>query len=68
VARRALELGRPVHLFAGQVTVGGDRPGLHLHAITPPGTPLAEALAHAPRNLAASVTRAFAPGARAGTA
>jgi hypothetical protein len=53
---------------AGPVTVGGDRPGLHLHAITPPGTPLAEALAHAPRNLAASVTRAFAPGARAGTA
>lgn len=68
VARRALELGRPVHLFAGQVSVGGDRPGLHLHAITPPGTPLAEALAHARRNLAASVTRAFAPGARAGTA
>lgn len=63
VARRALELGRPVHLFAGQVD-GAEHPGLHLHAITPPGTPLAEALAQAPHNLSACVSRTFAPTSR----
>ena len=61
VARRALELGRPVYLFAGQIAADADRPGLHLHAITPPGTPLADALAQAPQNLSASLSRAFAP-------
>jgi glycerate kinase len=60
VARRALELGRPVHLFAGQIAADVARPGLHLHPITPPGTPLAVALVQAPQNLSASVARAFA--------
>jgi glycerate kinase len=60
VARRALELGRPVHLFAGQIAADVARPGLHLHAITPPGTPLAVAFVQAPQNLSASVARAFA--------
>lgn len=65
VARRAIELGRPVHLFAGQVD-GVEHPGLHLHAITPPGTPLADALVHAPRNLSSCVSRTFASTSRGG--
>lgn len=59
VARRALELGRPVHLFAGQID-GTERPGLHLHGINPPGTPLADALVRAPHTLSACVSRIFA--------
>jgi len=66
VARRALELGRPVHLFAGQIA-SVERPGLHLHAITPPGTPRAEALRQAPQNLSASVSRIFTPASQAGS-
>ncbi|MBL9204837.1 MAG: glycerate kinase [Opitutaceae bacterium] len=58
VAARALALGKPVHVFAGQVTAAG-RPGLHLHAITPAGLPLAQALREAPERLAHSVSSAF---------
>ncbi len=57
VAARALALGKPVHVFAGQVTAGDARPGLTLHVITPPGQPLAAALLNAKGNLAAAVDR-----------
>jgi glycerate kinase len=60
VAARALARGKKVHVFAGQVTAAA-RPGLTLHAITPPGTPLAEALREAPVNLAGAVRWVFAP-------
>jgi glycerate kinase len=59
VARRALALGKRVHVFAGQVAVTGAPAGLELHAITPPGTPLEAALREAPRNLAAAIQAAF---------
>lgn len=58
IAARALALGKPAHVFAGAV-LAAARPGLSLHAITPPGTPLPEALRTAPQKLAASVDRAF---------
>ncbi len=59
VASRALALGKAVHVFAGQVAEQGAPPaGLSLHAITPPGTPLAEALKACGANLAASVRQA----------
>lgn len=58
VAARALALGKKVHVFAGQVTASA-RPGLELHAITPAGTPLAQALREAPRNLAESARQVF---------
>ena len=59
VVRRALELGKPVHVFAGAVDVKTPPTGLTLHAITPAGTPLADALAGAGGNLAAAVRAAF---------
>ena len=62
VVRRALDLGKQVHVFAGQVSVTAPPPGLHLHAITPPGVPLAEALAATERNLAAAVRQVFVSG------
>lgn len=58
VAARALELGKPVHVFAGQVTASA-RPGLTLHAITPAGTPLVQAFREAPDNLTAKVRQVF---------
>lgn len=60
VAARALKLGKPVHVFAGQVTAA-PRENLGLHAITPPGTPLERALATAAENLTATVHRVFHP-------
>ncbi|MBP8257353.1 MAG: glycerate kinase, partial [Opitutaceae bacterium] len=58
VAARALELGKPVHVFAGQITASG-RHRLNLHAITPPGTPMTDALRDAARYLDAAVRRVF---------
>lgn len=58
VAARALALGKTVHVFAGQVTAP-LRPGLALHAITPPGTPLAQALLGARANLVQAACRVF---------
>lgn len=58
VAVRALALGKTVHVFAGQVTAAA-RPDLALHAITPVGVPLAQALREAPQNLTASARRVF---------
>lgn len=59
VAARALALGKPVHVFAGQVTATDARTGLALHAITPAGQPLDEALRTATENLALAVERAL---------
>ena len=59
VAARALSLGKKVHVFAGQVAAAA-RPELALHAITPPGTPLAQALREAPVNLTVAARRVFA--------
>lgn len=63
VAARALALGKGVHVFAGQVTTPAQaRENLALHAITPAGMPLTEALHKGRGNLAAAVRRAFAQG------
>ena len=45
---RALELGKPVHVFAGRVSLSRGLSGLSTHEITPDGMPLGEALARAP--------------------
>ena len=61
VVARALALGRPVHVFAGQITGKNAPPaGLALHAITPRDMPLAQALHAARGNLAIAVRGAFA--------
>jgi len=62
VIARALALGKRVHVFAG--AIGADMPpaprGIEgLHAITPSGTALPQALREAPGNLAAAVRAAF---------
>jgi glycerate kinase len=59
VAARGLALGKTVHVFAGQVAAAA-RPGLSLHAITPPGTSLEQALREAPDNLTTSARVVFA--------
>jgi glycerate kinase len=59
VVRRARALGKSVHVFAGQISLTGDFPGLESHAINPPGLPLADALAQAPALLALAVERAM---------
>ncbi|HEY5078442.1 MAG TPA: glycerate kinase [Opitutaceae bacterium] len=62
VVRRALALGKRVHVFAGEVSLARGVPGLATHAISPAGMPLAEAMEKAPELLAASVRREFAGG------
>jgi glycerate kinase len=57
VVRRALALGKTVHVFAGSVTLSRDIPGLSTHPISPPGMPLDRALAEAPGLLFDSVRR-----------
>lgn len=59
VVRRARDLGKPVHVFAGQISLARDLPGLEAHTITPPGMPLADALEQAPALLALAVERAM---------
>jgi len=61
VVRRALALGKPVHVFAGQVALARPPPGLSVHAVTPPGMALGEALARASELLSRAVGRALAP-------
>ncbi|HTQ31849.1 MAG TPA: glycerate kinase [Opitutaceae bacterium] len=56
VVARARALGKPAHVFAGEIAAASS-PGLGLHAITPPGTSLAQALREAPANLVAAVQR-----------
>ncbi|MFZ9682530.1 MAG: glycerate kinase, partial [Cephaloticoccus sp.] len=61
LALRALALGKPVHVFAGQIAPPPNPPAaLHLHAITPAGMPLAEALTAAPQLLKQAVQTTFA--------
>lgn len=60
VVRRALALGKTVHVFAGQVSLTERMPGLLAHAITPADMPLAEALESAPSLLSAAVCLALA--------
>jgi glycerate kinase len=57
VAARARALGKRVHVFAGEVTAAACN-GLVLHAITPAGTPLPQALREAAGNLAAAIQAA----------
>jgi glycerate kinase len=62
VVTRALALGKRVHVFAGIVTASPSSPSIgseQLHAITPPGTPLPQAMREAAANLTASVQAAF---------
>ena len=61
IALRALQLGKKVHLFAGKVS-GVVWPGASVHAITPDGMPLPEALESAPRLLFETVFRIFSTG------
>lgn len=58
IAARAIAAGKHVHVFAGTVTAPA-RDHLALHAITPPGTPLPQALRDAAANLTAAVRRTF---------
>jgi len=58
VAARGLALGKPVHVFAGQVTAA-PREHLSLHAITPAGMALEQALRSAAANLTTAVQGAF---------
>jgi len=58
IAAQAIALGKPVHVFAGSVTTK-PREKLTLHAITPPDTPITQALREAPKNLSACIARAF---------
>ena len=60
VARRGLQLKKPVHVFAGQIDLSDPPPELHLHALTAPGTTLPDALRATRANLADSVRRTFA--------
>lgn len=57
VARMALSLGKEVHVFAGQVSLAREIPGLRVHQITPDGLPMEEALAGARALLERAVGR-----------
>lgn len=59
LARQALALGKPVHVFAGRVTVAAPPAGLQLHAVSPADLPLAEALIAAPDLLARALRATF---------
>lgn len=59
VAARALALGKPVHVFAGQATAAQLPSGLAVHRITPAGTSLDVALHTARQNLAAALGKTF---------
>ena len=59
VAARALALGKPVHVFAGAVSMLAPRTHLTLHAITPADTPLEQALRAAPDLLTAAVRQSL---------
>jgi glycerate 2-kinase len=59
LASRALELGKQVHVFAGEVRLSAAIEGLRTHGITPQAVPLADALANAPGFLFVAVKRAL---------
>lgn len=62
VVRRSLALGKTVHVFAGQVVLGREIPGLFAHAITPAATPMPEALTKARAFLSSAVRQVFSSG------
>jgi glycerate kinase len=62
VVRRALAQGKLVHVFAGEIALARKIPGLLTHAISPPGMPLADALAGAPALLSQAVRKALSEG------
>ena len=57
LAMRALELGKRVHVFAGEVRLSHPVPGLLTHSVTPAGMALPDALANAPGLLFSAVKR-----------
>jgi glycerate kinase len=59
IVARALALGKQVHVFAGEVRLTREIPGLRAHAVTPGGTPIAEALANAEGLLSSSVRQSL---------
>jgi glycerate 2-kinase len=59
VIEHALRLGKPVHVFAGQVSATPSQPHLQVHAITPKNLPLAEALRSTRELLSTCVVRVF---------
>jgi glycerate kinase len=58
VVRRALALGKPVHVFAGRVDLHAA-PGAVCHAVTPPGIAEGTALRHGAEFLQLAVREAF---------
>ena len=56
LVREAMQQGKPAHVFAGSLDLSVT-PGLRAHAITPKGTPLADALSHTADLLAAAIIR-----------
>jgi glycerate 2-kinase len=59
IVRRALELNKPAHVFAGSIGVATPHGRLALHGISPAGIDLASALAATRVNLAAAVSKTF---------
>lgn len=57
---KAMGLGRPTHVFAGHADPHPGWAGaLFVHSVTPPGTPLKQALRDTAANIAAEVRRVF---------
>lgn len=56
LVREARQRGKTAHVFAGSLGLPADAT---LHAVTPPGLPLAEALPRTPELLAAAIRRTF---------
>jgi len=59
LASRALELNKTAHVFAGQIALTTTPDNLHLHAITPPEMPLAEAFRSASQLLTSAINDKF---------
>jgi glycerate kinase len=57
IVRRAVQLGKQVHVLAGQVAFTTPMPGLFLHPITPPRVEPSDALRDAERHLAETAKR-----------
>lgn len=60
VLRRAAALGKPAHVFAGQLDAASPGAGCTCHAITPPGVANGTALLHGAEFLQLAVRGAFA--------
>lgn len=59
IVQRALARGKQVHVFAGEVSLSREIPGLHTHAISPREMELSVALVRAPDLLRECVRRAL---------